>query len=306
MSRLVESILIRFPLPAFYFDATDDDNWLVVDGLQRLSSIRKFVIEEDKKKRLRLSDLEYLKELKGKDYNELSRTYKRRIDECPVTYFQILPGTPDEVKYSIFRRINTGGLVLNNQEIRNALAKSAQREFLQTLADEPTLKVTMGDQSKRMMDQELVLRFIAFYFKDYTGSKKNIAEFLDEMMEDIGKMSDSEKRRLATAFSQGINRSYAVFGDRAFEKRSDTEDDVRRKRKNATLFEVWTVSLARLSDADASKLIERKAQVEELHRVKMDPNSMYYRSVSLATQKRDHVRARYNTVSEIIQEIINA
>ncbi|MEA1969475.1 MAG: DUF262 domain-containing protein [Thermodesulfobacteriota bacterium] len=42
MSRLIESILIRFPLPAFYFDVSDDDNWLIVDGLQRLSSIRKF------------------------------------------------------------------------------------------------------------------------------------------------------------------------------------------------------------------------------------------------------------------------
>jgi len=306
MSRLIESILIRFPLPAFYFDASNDDKWLVVDGLQRLSSIRKFVVETDPSRRLRLSGLEYLKDLKGKTYEELNRTYKRRIAECPVTYFQILPGTPDEVKYSIFRRINTGGLVLNNQEIRNALANQTQRTFLQKLADNTNLKATMGDQSKRMMDQELVLRFIAFYHKDYSGSNKNIAAFLDEVMNDIGKMPEREKAILEQAFSNGMRRSYSLFGDRAFEKRSDGEDDLRRKRKNTTLFEVWTVSLARLSEIEASKLIEQKDFLDELHRIEMDPNKEYYRSVSLATQKRDHVKIRYAIVDRIIREVLSA
>ncbi|GLI36991.1 DUF262 domain-containing protein [Geobacter hydrogenophilus] len=304
MSRLIESILIRFPLPAFYFDATNDDCWLVVDGLQRLSSIRKFVVEKDTTKCLRLSGLEYLKDLRGATYEDLSRTYKRRIAECPVTYFQILPGTPDEVKYSIFRRINTGGLTLTNQEIRNALAKDIQRNFLQKLAENPYLKKTMGDQTKRMMDQELVLRFLAFYYKDYTGSKKNIAEFLDEVMDDIEKYSETEKRSLEKAFADGIERSFNIFGDRAFEKRSDGEEDVKRKRKNTALFEVWTVSLAKLSDEDAAKLIERGERLNELHRTEMDPTKEYYRSISLATQKREHVRIRYSTVSKIIQEVL--
>jgi len=129
MSRLIESILIRFPLPAFYFDASLDDKWLIVDGLQRLSSIRKFVLEKSDKK-LRLRGLEYLKEFNGKPFDELHRNYQRRIDECPVTLFLIQPGTPEKVKYSIFRRINTGGLVLTDQEIRNAMAKPEIREYL--------------------------------------------------------------------------------------------------------------------------------------------------------------------------------
>ncbi|HRK59088.1 MAG TPA: DUF262 domain-containing protein, partial [Candidatus Kapabacteria bacterium] len=64
-SRLIESILIHFPLPAFFFDASDDDLWLVVDGLQRLSSIRNFCIEKDPKKRLKLTNLEFLTQLNG-------------------------------------------------------------------------------------------------------------------------------------------------------------------------------------------------------------------------------------------------
>lgn len=305
MSRLIESILIRFPLPAFYFDATDDELWLVVDGLQRLSSIRKFVVEQDKKKRLRLSNLEYLKELRGKSYDELNRTYVRRIDECPITYFQILPGTPDEVKYSIFRRINTGGLVLTGQEIRNALAKPNEREFLQELANDENLKATVGDQSKRMLDQELVLRFLAFYHSEYRESKKNIATFLDEMMKTLQKMSYGERKELQHAFTSSMKRNYELFGDDAFEKRSEGEENSRRKRKNSTLFEVWSVSLARLNDEEANRLIQRKNKLVQFHLKAMDPSGGYYRSISLATQKRDHVKIRYETVKKIIEDVLH-
>ncbi|NCD33278.1 MAG: DUF262 domain-containing protein [Spartobacteria bacterium] len=132
MSRLMESILIRFPLPAFYFDASNEDRWLIVDGLQRLSAIRKFVVE----KKLKLHGMEYLKDFEGLGYDDLPKTYIRRINECAVTLFLIQPGTPDAVKYSIFRRINTGGIVLNDQEIRNAMTKPGVQRHLDLMAQD--------------------------------------------------------------------------------------------------------------------------------------------------------------------------
>ncbi len=80
-SRLVESILIRIPLPALYFDCSKENCWEIVDGLQRLSAIKNFVID----KTLSLSGLEYLSHLKGKRYDDLERQYIRRINECPIT-----------------------------------------------------------------------------------------------------------------------------------------------------------------------------------------------------------------------------
>ena len=114
--RLIESLLIKLPIPAFYFDATIDEKWLVVDGLQRLSTIKKFVIDKD----LKLKKLEFVKELETKSYDDLPRAYQRRLDEAPVTLYLIKPGTPKNVKYSLFYRINTGGLTLNPQEIRHS------------------------------------------------------------------------------------------------------------------------------------------------------------------------------------------
>jgi hypothetical protein len=298
MSRLIESILIRFPLPAFYFDVSDDDKWLIVDGLQRLSSIRKFVVD----KKLKLSGLEYLDTLRGCSYDDLPRQYKRRIDECPITMFQIMPGTPKEVKYSVFRRINTGGLVLNNQEIRNALAKGKERGFLEKLAKNKYLIKSIGDQSRRMTDQELILRFIAFYKQDFVNSKMSIATFLDDAMRRTGKMKDSSLDKLEDTYNEAIKTCYSIFGKSVFEKR--TLADIKRKRKNSSLFEVWMVSIAHLDQEQRAQLIKKNEKMKTKFSELINDEA-FYRSISLATQKHDHVKTRYEKIQKLIQEVLS-
>lgn len=300
MSRLIESILIRFPLPAFYFDASDENNWLIVDGLQRLSTIRKFVLD----KKLRLNGLEFLTDLNGKTFDKLHRQYQRRIEECPVTVYMIKPGTPDDVKYSVFRRINTGGLTLNNQEIRNALAKPKDRKLLEELANLESSKAMLGDLSKRMKDQELVLRFWAFYRFDYLDpkNKKEIASFLDKAMEDIKKGDECYRADFKLQYSTAIQRCYQLLGKYGFEK--DPSSDSRKRSKNSTLFEVWMVSLAKLTDDEFNNLLSKQEKLRN-KAYSLLKDSEFFNTITYSTQKQDHVEKRYQKVSSLIAEVLN-
>jgi hypothetical protein len=299
-SRLIESVLIRFPLPAFYFDASDDDNWLIVDGLQRLSAIRSFVIQ----KTLGLSGLEFMLDLKRKKYDELTSTLQRRIRECPVTVYLIKQSTPTDVKYSVFRRINTGGLTLNNQEIRNAMAKEKDRGLLQEVAAYPLMEKLMGNLSKRMLDQELVLRFWAFYYLDYFNAQysKTFSTFLDHAMEKFKSSNDKERDHFKYIFNQALSRCYKLFGDVAFQKKLEKKG---ARYKNRSLFEVWMVSLAKLSETDFNKLTQNRDRVTAaLHELLQD--SEFYKSISHSTQKSDHVRTRYTKVDLLIKKFTHA
>ena len=111
-SRLIESLLLRIPIPVFYVAADDSDTWSVVDGVQRTSTIYGYV-----KGDFKLTQLEYLTKFDRLSYEELPRSMQRRIQETQLVVNVIEPGTPEEVMFNIFRRINTGGMTLNGQEI---------------------------------------------------------------------------------------------------------------------------------------------------------------------------------------------
>ncbi len=302
MSRLIESILIRLPLPAFYFDASDEEKWLVVDGLQRLSAIRRFVL--DKERPLRLHGLEFLsKELKGKSYDELPRVYKRRLKECQVTTYQIRPTTPTGVKYSIFQRINTGGLTLNNQEIRHAMAKPREREFLKMCAENKHLIMTMGDQSRRMSDQEHVLRFFAFFQHDFQTSKKNITAFLDDMLEEIKKKTNEELNEMKSQFDTAIERCHRLLGEDAFLKVLDGSQ--KQKRKSSTLFEVWSVCLGRCKTEEFDKLESKKDAVLSRNRQLLKKDTDFYNAITYSTQRVDNVRIRHDRVRKLLEQVLS-
>jgi len=302
MSRLVESLLIRLPLPVFYFDASDDARWLVVDGLQRLSTLKRFAIDQD----LTLKNLEYLKMHEGKRFEQLPRDLQRRIEETQITAHLIEPGTPLEVKYNIFRRINTGGLVLTPQEIRHALNPGKVAKFLAELAESPRFRIATsgGIRSGRMLDREFVLRFLAFYLTPYTSyTVANMDTFLTTQMRDLNKAPDSKLSELRQVFDQAMRTAYDLFDSDAFRKRFKAAD--RRKPINKALFEAWSVGLARLAEKDVGRVVSRKGLVNERWLTLMNEDYDFVQSISQGTGDPTRVKKRFGSIETLLQGVLS-
>lgn len=256
-SQLIESILLKIPLPAFYFDATDDDKWLIIDGLQRISTIKEFVVDNN----LKLKGLEFMTDLEGLTYSQLPRSLQRRINETNINAYLINPTTPKNVKYNIFKRINTGGLILEAQEIRNALFQGQATDFLTGMSKtQEFLLATDGSiKSDRMLDCEFCLRYVAFtkLLEKYNG---NMDTFLSEGMEYLQNADEKTLSSIITNFKKNMNTSYTIFRRDCFRK---AFDDGRRRPINKAIFEAISVVIFNSTEEEINSYIKNNEMIKE-------------------------------------------
>lgn len=305
-SRLIESILLRFPLPAFYFDAEDDNKWLVVDGLQRIWTIKNFVINselnDDNYKPLELVGLDILTDYnaKGITYKDLNRAMQRRILETTITTYLIQPGTPKQVKYNIFRRINTGGLGLNPMEIRNALNQGKPSIFLKNLSEDQELRGLLKIQDRRMEDRELYLRAIAFINDSYQKYKTPLSGFLDKALEALDRKTDAELLDIRNGIIKAIKVQYELFGRDVFSRSIDKKSNL---KLNSALFEVWVSEVYKLNDSQQKKLVKNKEKLTSKY-IALIANPDFSRVVSTSTSGYSSVQMRFEKIKELINNYI--
>lgn len=297
MSRLIESILLRLPLPAFYFDASNDQRWLVVDGLQRLWSLKKFMVDKD----LVLENLLVLKALNYKGYDDLETYLKRRMARYQVTTYLIKSGTPKRVKYDIFRRINTGGLILTKQEIRNTLNQGKPSHYLKELSEDEHFKKVMNIPSKRMADHELILRYLAFSNTSYTQYKPPFSSFLDEAMEKLDELKDTELKQLEQNLWQALQICEKLFGKHIFSPSLATGN---KPKLNRALFEVWTVLIGKLNRDDTDRLLLAKEDLVRKFKFFLK-DEKFYQSIYSSTASKISVTKRFETIESLLKEILN-
>jgi hypothetical protein len=299
-SRLIESILIRLPLPAFYFDGSNDNKWLVVDGLQRLSSFQNFILEKKTKKKLKLENLEYLTQYDNYTYEELPRTLQRRIEEHEITVYIINEGTPNEVKFNLFKRINTGGLILTAQEIRQALNQGTPADFIAELSNLSVFKYYKINP-KRMLDKDFANRFLAFYLFTYEKYRPDLDDFLNTAMNKIKELPEKERNKIKDDFRNSMLRAKRLFGEFAFRKRFDLVSN-KKSRINKALFEVWSVSLSKLTDNEFENLANKKESLNQDFIQIMNEDKNFEKSVSTATGDPRNVKERYNKILSLINK----
>jgi len=217
-SQLIESIIMNVPIPPLYFAEEEDGKWLIVDGLQRLNSIKSFFDNE-----FNLRKLEIIKELEGIKFKDLPPKSKDLLKDGLLRINVIKKDSHPDIKYDIFMRLNKGAVTLNTQELRNCLYRGRLNDMAKDLVKQPLILkfLNLKAPHNRFLDVEFILRYLAFseslerdnkgyYIKNYKGSLKS---FLNDFMKSKKDITDSEIDNYKEKVLSTFNKTLAVFGE---------------------------------------------------------------------------------------------
>ena len=305
-SRLIESLVLKIPIPTFYFNAVDDGKWIVIDGLQRMTAFYHFLVGEKNKEGIRVKEkfcgLQYMEDFNGRTFDDLPRQYIRRIKETPIVAYTVEKGTPDGIVYNIFQRINTGGVKLEPQEIRHAMYGGKATELLQRLAEsEIFIKATQHAISpKRMEDREYVNRFIAFteldYSKEYRG---NIDDFLRDALKAVNRYDDKDIVRVEENFYRVMQACKTIFGKYAFRRYNN--ETKRRSAINKAIFEARGIVLPELKEDEIIVLEQRREELIVKFGERMQEKEF---NLALKGGKPSALKKRIEIVRETVEEVL--
>ena len=339
-SRLIESMMLNIPLPMFYVSSDKENNWTVVDGLQRLSTIKEFILGDyDNKKGeydekgFKLRKLEFWTNLNGYNIHDKEFPGKpyNNIMETVLSFTVINPDTPEEVKRNIFKRINTGGMPLTLQEIRHALYQGDSTILLEELVEnEYFLNAVEKIDDTRMSGRELILRFLSFYIRDYEHYTKDSSmdnhlsitmriinilnnlsfeqlkkEFKNDKGLDLNNLFDSIKKinidKLKKDFELTMSRNRQIFASHTFRKSFPGK---RRTAINKTLFEVFSNLLLNLKEEEFNNLLKHKKEFLSDYRDNFLVTTEFSNMIGKDSHKVISVKNRYLSLSRIINKYI--
>ena len=337
-SRLIESMMLKIPLPMFYVSSDKDNNWDVVDGLQRITTIKEFILgnydsQKDRydEKGFKLKKLEFWEELNGQTYNNIPGKLYNNIAETELSFTVINPDTPEEVKRNIFKRINTGGMPLTAQEIRHALYQGLSSQLLKELVEkEAFLNAIDKVDDSRMGARELVLRYLSFYIMNYISYPRdsNMDAYLSNTMRIINTFNNfsletiqnefkyekkldfntlyrsikfKELKEIIKDFEIAMIRARDIFGEHTFRK---SYPGKRRTPINKTLFEVFGNLLGALSEEEYQQLKNNKQQFLEEYKKDFLLKTDFAYMIGRDSHKVLSVEKRYKALSELIKKYI--
>lgn len=303
-SQLIESALLKIPLPLIYLAETNEGKKEVVDGQQRLRAFFDFLDNA-----LTLQGLTSYPEYNGMTYKQIPTGAQTEINNTSIKVVLIKEEADPEAKFDIFQRLNRGAVPLNDQELRNCLYRGKYNNFINTIAENRTfLKLYSGGKpNKRMKDKEIVLRLFAFYHS--TGSvdySYPMRRFLNKEMEKYRDIDDDGIQRLTDFFEKSIDLSNTVFGEYAFSR--FIADDERDKngqwepRFNKALFEVVMYAFKGYEKRD---IVPKSDSIREglIHLMAAGDN-YFENAISIRTDKPEAVEQRFTIWREEVKKIV--
>jgi len=226
-SRLIESLLLNFPIPSIFVAANQDGTWEVVDGLQRISTLIHFAGDSPelwervgKTAPLKLTGLRDLTDFVGLGLNDLPAAIQLAFFKRALRVTALSDKSNKDTRFDLFERLNSGGVALSPQEVRAAIYQGQFNDLLRELADLPEFRSTVRLQQGHEDDgtrEEMVLKFFAYYH-DQDAFSGAVTAFLNGFMESKAKTLDiGVERGRFTAMAVAI---HAVLGGAEFVKAS--------------------------------------------------------------------------------------
>jgi hypothetical protein len=286
-SRFIESLLLEMPIPPLYVIEIQDNAYELIDGLQRMSSYLHFRgahperrNEDGSFKSLRLEECDIVKELNGVAFDELPTAHQVKLKRHFVRVEVIRKESDPRLRYYMFKRLNTGGALLSEQEVRNCtirLLDPAFNDFIDERANDPhfvhSTEPVSESRKGQMFLNELVLRFFAF--KNAADQYKHIvSEFLTDYMEFVSDPNSPVARFDYAAERAAFTKTFAIL-DRAMgsEVFLSTQEGGRMTGTfSVYLFEAFTLGVqGMLADLDPGDAPAMTTLAERIRALKVDP-----------------------------------
>lgn len=296
-SKFIESCLMRIPLPSCYFAEDDDGSHLVIDGVQRLTTISKFMNEE-----FALEGMTTFKELEGKKFSELG-DLRSELETTTIRCIVLRKDNPKKLIREIFSRLNQGAVELSDQEIRHAIYPGALDSLLTELAKDPVIArfglSENGDSVKDALEpEEQVLRYLAFSEdKGFDGFSSTLKDFLDNFMEANASITDDRVEEFRGRFKRALSNCLKVFGDDAF-----VNPLAEKKRKGLVHYDLVMTTVGELSDEIIDKF---SGKIKEAYTALCDSEE-FRRTLSGGLQDKSRVVKRRAQWKELLEASINA
>lgn len=300
-SRLIESLIIQCPIPVIYLNQEKDESLSVIDGNQRLTSIKLFI--EDG---FELQGLTAYPELEGNLFSSLDARFRRHILNRTLRCITILKETHPQIKIDVFERINTGAVQLNPQEVRHGVYHGPLFTMIDEVSDEKVWKELTGIKNDtRMKNNELILRAFALSFSS-TPYKKPLKKFLNNFSSENQNIEPSLALEWRSRFLRALNCINKLFGKKAFRILNENlEPQVRNF--NSALFDALIVGFmtSRFNQELVNELSGRELNDFLVNFQRVTSEERFNESITSGTSATQLVHYRISTMKTFIERHFN-
>jgi len=256
----------------------------------------------------KLQRLDLLDTYRGKTFSTLPKDVQNKLEDSILRSFELSDSSGD-IHFIVFERLNTGGVKLNDMEIRNCLYRGTLNSLIKELARDTNF-ITAVNQRKferRMQDRALVLRFLAFYERTHLKCTLGLKRVLNEFLSTYQNCPDDKAREYQKVFEKCMKASLTVFGDTAFRLKSDIAKPGKfssgewSTRPNAAIFQVVSTSFHRY---DLGQITQKADCIYEGYVDLINSDTMWVDRVRRATGESTRLKYTFDTWLERLDEIM--